>query len=535
MSSFNSLSNSVGNRKVTAQTTSARADQVKNNAGGFVFGITPLQRLDRFLIIGSQGGTYYQGERDITKENTDSIIALIKANGKAVVNRVVEISQAGRAKNNDYAIYAMALVMKHGDDATKAYAKDKVQLVCRTGTHLFHFVAFANGVRGWGRSLKSAVQTWYNSKTTDQLAYQVVKYKQRDGWSHRDVLRLAHVNPGQEPARQSLYKYLVKGSDALAKGDLVPPLLVAVEQAKTASKGQLIQLITDYNLTHEMIPNEMKNEADVWAAMLPKMGLQALIRNLNKMTALDMIKPLSSASRLVMEKLGNEATLRQERMHPMSLLIAMRQYAKGHGDKGSLTWTPDRQILVALEQAFYASFQHVEPTGLNYFLGLDISGSMGSAIPGAPQISCAEGAAVMAMATVKKEPYTLVMGFARQMVELKISASDSLDAVLKETRKHNFGTTDCAAPMVHALQQRLDVDVFSIYTDNETYAGKIHPFQAMKGYRNGMNKPEAKLIVCGMTVSNFSIADPSDAGMLDVVGFDSATPRFISEFSAGRL
>lgn len=533
MSSFKTLN--ISNRKVTDQKVQAHNDQIKNNAGGFVFGITPLQRLDRFLIIGSSGNSFYQGERDLTKENTDSIVALIKENGKVVVDRVVEISQAGRAKNNDYAIFTMALVMKHGDNFVKAYAKDKVQLVCRTGTHLFHFVAFANGVRGWGRSLKSVVQTWYNSKTTDQLAYQVVKYKQRDGWSHRDILRLAHVNPGQEPARQSLYKYLVKGPEALAKGDLVPALLVAAEQAKTAPKAQLIQLITDYNLSHEMIPNEMKNEADVWAAMLPKMGLQAMIRNLNKMTALGMIKPLSSASRLVMEKLGNEATLRNERMHPMSLLISMRQYAKGHGDKGSLTWTPDKQILAALEQAFYASFQHVEPTGLNYFLGLDISGSMSSAIPGAPQITCAEGAAVMAMATVKKEPYTLIMGFARTMVELKILATDSLDTVLKKTREHNFGSTDCAAPMMHAIKEHLDVDVFSIYTDNETYAGKIHPFQALKGYRTGMNKPEAKLIVCGMAVTNFSIADPKDAGMLDVVGFDSATPRFISEFASGRI
>ena len=41
----------------------------------------------------------------------------------------------------------------------------------------------------------------------------------------------------------------------------------------------------------------------------------------------------------------------------------------------------------------------------------------------------------------------------------------------------------------------------------------------------------AKLVVVGMTASNFSIADPRDAGMLDVVGFDTATPKVISEFS----
>src|SRR5579859_7295833 len=137
--SFNSLANNTNTRqaaKTTPQTQpagNASVKQVQNNAGGFVFGITPMQKLDRFLIIGTSGGTFYQSEKDITKAKTDDIVALIKSDGKAVVDRIVEISQAGRAKNNDYALLVMALVFTHGDDATKAYAKDKVQLVARTG------------------------------------------------------------------------------------------------------------------------------------------------------------------------------------------------------------------------------------------------------------------------------------------------------------------------------------------------------------------------------------------------------------------
>ena len=36
-----------------------------------------------------------------------------------------------------------------------------------------------------------------------------------------------------------------------------------------------------------------------------------------------------------------------------------------------------------------------------------------------------------------------------------------------------------------------------------------------------------------MTSNGFSIADPNDAGMLDVVGFDTATPQVISGFAGG--
>lgn len=71
-----------------------------------------------------------------------------------------------------------------------------------------------------------------------------------------------------------------------------------------------------------------------------------------------------------------------------------------------------------------------------------------------------------------------------------------------------------------------------VYTDNETWAGTIHPHQALAEYRRTTGIP-AKLIVVGMTATGFTIADPSDAGILDVVGFDAAVPSLITEFARG--
>jgi len=44
-------------------------DQVPNSGGGFAFAIDRWDRLDRFLVLGSEGGTYYIGERELTVEN----------------------------------------------------------------------------------------------------------------------------------------------------------------------------------------------------------------------------------------------------------------------------------------------------------------------------------------------------------------------------------------------------------------------------------------------------------------------------------
>ena len=92
-----------------------------------------------------------------------------------------------------------------------------------------------------------------------------------------------------------------------------------------------------------------------------------------------------------------------------------------------------------------------------------------------------------------------------------------------------FGGTDCALPMLYALERGIAADAFIIYTDSETWAGVIHPAVALKQYRERTGIP-ARLVVVGMVANGFSIADPNDAGMLDVVGFDTATPAVIADF-----
>jgi len=84
--------------------------------------------------------------------------------------------------------------------------------------------------------------------------------------------------------------------------------------------------------------------------------------------------------------------------------------------------------------------------------------------------------------------------------------------------------------MLWALERRIEVDTFVVYTDSETWAGGVHPAQALREYRQRTGIA-AKLVVVGMVSNGFSIADPNDAGMLDVVGFDTATPTVTADFA----
>ncbi len=101
--------------------------------------------------------------------------------------------------------------------------------------------------------------------------------------------------------------------------------------------------------------------------------------------------------------------------------------------------------------------------------------------------------------------------------------------MVKATDGLPFGGTDVALPMIYALKRGLEIDAFVIYTDSETWHGSIHPAQALQAYRRQTGIP-AKLVVVGMVSNGFSVADPDDAGMLDVVGFDTAAPALIADF-----
>jgi len=197
--------------------------------------------------------------------------------------------------------------------------------------------------------------------------------------------------------------------------------------------------------------------------------------------------------------------------------------------RGNLTWQTSQRIMNALDNAFYASFKNVKPTGKRHLLGVDVSGSM-SWSSGNLGIDAATLAAAMAMVTAKTESEYCIMGFSHQFRDLGVSPRHRLDDVMEKMSGRAFGATDCALPMLYASRNNILVDNFVIYTDCETWFGKIHPVQALQAYRQ-QTGIAAKLTVVGITATEFTIADPEDSGMLDVVGFDSATPQIIADFA----
>lgn len=521
----------------TPQTALADPRQTSNSAGGYTFQVTPEQRVRRFLTIGTDGGTYYTRADDLTRANAGAVVKLAETNHRLLVDTIVDISTRGAAPRQNPALFALALAATIGGTDDKRYALDQLDKVARTGTHLFTFVRYLDGFRSWGRSVRRAVGSWYTGKDADALAYQVVKYRQREGWSHRDVLRSAHPAT-TDPAVSALFDWIVKDTTS----DALPRLVEGFRKANEPG-APVAALVRDYGLSWEMLPDDALLHTSVWDALLDVGVPQtALMRQLPRLTRLGMLPPTGGRTAEVAARLADRERLARARVHPINVLVAQRTYASGQSARGDGRWAPNRKIIDALDSAFYAAFGAVEPAGKRTMIGLDVSGSMGAPIAGMP-LSCRDASAALALVTLATEPDSAAYGFTSAgggwfsrhdtgITPLALSPRQRLDDAIRTVSNLPFGGTDCALPMIHARESGLEIDTFIVLTDNETWAGQQHPHQALNAYRQSTGIP-ARLVVVGMTATDFTIADPTDAGMLDVAGFDTAVPNLISGFSRG--
>jgi len=542
------------------------ADMKENSAGGYSFAVDKWGQLRRFLILGSEGGSYYASEKKMVKENAKSALACIKEDGKKVVDIVLEIIKEGRAPKVDPSLFILALAHNSGDEKTKCYVKDKLCEALNIGTHYFDYFNNLKALGGFTSSAQKAFSKIYNGLTLERLAFLLVKYQQRNGVTHADILRQCHIVPVDD-AHELAFAYatgklkpknldkglwekiIVSGNELSGKGknrkrvittktnyvavDLLAfKIIEGFERAKLAkTEKEIIELIENYHLPQECVPTQFLNKPDVAEVLLKGMPITATLRGLGKITATGILKPFSENAKTVVKRITNPEILRKGKVHPLHVLTALYIYKAGHGLKGDLSWEPNQQIVDALDEAFYLAFKTIEPTGKNFYLALDVSGSMGwgniAGSPFTPRVA----SVAMAMVTARSEKNYYLKGFSHTLVDIPITAKTTLDDAICKSEKIPMGGTDCSLPMLDAMNKKLEVDTFVVYTDSETWAGRTcHPIQALDKYKNKMGI-DSKLIVCGMMANEFSIADPKRNDNLDIVGFDSATPQIIADFA----
>jgi 60 kDa SS-A/Ro ribonucleoprotein len=520
-----------GGNRSTEQSEPMREDQIENPAGGFVWG-DKWMHAQRFLILGTEGGSYYVQERPFTREAAAAMMQCIDEDGIRAVEMIRDISVHGRAAKNGPALFALAMATAADNAVTRRKAWEVLPEVARIGTHLLNFCAYRQLFGGWGRGTRRGIGNWYTEKSPDDLAYQLIKYRQRDNWSQRDVLRKAHpVPPSHE--HNALFQWVTQGT----QGGLPRMVEGFIKAQESTNARTTARLIRDYGLPWEALKPDHLASPSVWRALIEdeNMPVMAMIRNLARMARLGVLTPLSAAEQLVVDRIADQDRIRAARVHPIALLSALKIYSRGYSELGhGDPWVSAPGIVDALDSAFYNAFRNVTPAGKRTLLAFDVSGSMSCPVLGVAGLTARDAAAAMGLITAATEPFVTSLAFTGDLMPFALSGRERLDDVVHKMESLPFGTTDCALPMIYARHAKVSVETFIVYTDNETWAGREHPVQALRRYR-AASGVDAKLIVVGTSATEFTVADPDDPGMLDVVGFDTAAPGVMAEFSRGTV
>ncbi|XP_024862592.1 60 kDa SS-A/Ro ribonucleoprotein isoform X1 [Kryptolebias marmoratus] len=510
---------------------------LNSTGGGGRWEVSDKARLCRFLCYGSEGDIYTAREEGrVSMENAAALLSLLQeGRGAEVVEEIKRFAQDERAVRLGPALFALALCSQHSELKTRQAAFKALNEVCREPAHLFLFIQFKKELKEgmkcgiWGRALRKAVSDWYNEQDAMSLAAAVTRCNQREGWSHQDLLRLAHTKPATD-AVALISKYVTKGwkevqtaySDKENSDEVVKVLsyLEVVEKVKhSCDETEVSNLIEEHKLEREqLLTNHLKSK-QVWRALLKDMPLHSVLKILGKMTSNKLLEPGSSETQIICDRFQSDSALKKAKIHPFSILLASEKYKRGQGYQGKTKWEADGSILKALDSAFYKSFVNVEPVGKHFVVAVDVSTSLSSVVPGTA-LSTAVAAAAITMTFAQSEGNTDVLAYSEGgVVPCSLSANMTLAEVTAEVVKLPNSSTDCTLPITWATENGKSVDVFIILTNNPLWAFRAGPVETLKKHRltSGAN---SKLVMCGLTSIGHAIADTEDRGLLSISGFD---------------
>lgn len=527
------------------------ATETLNSCGKAIYEVSDITFLKRFLFLGAENGTYYITNNDLVNQHVKCIEKLInnENNHKLLLDTIDEY--VNKAFKKDYVLLALArCCVEQKYPALRDEAYKLVNKVCKIPTHLFLFIEFYEilskkhyNSTGWNKKHKQFIAHWYLTKDPRNLLYLVTKYQNRNNWKHRDVLRLSHIK-----ASGSIYDYIfkyittdletfnAKCKDAQNKPENISEIteyIVDYENIKTYTTfdENVLALIEKQQFVREHLSTQILDNVQVWNALCKKMPFTAMLKTLNKITKIGLFEKYPETLNTLIEKLNSKEAITKSNVHPLQILIALKTYSTGSGFKGTLSWTPNRTLCNALNDSFKLSFSNVKPTNKRYSIALDVSGSMGCcSVAGIECMNARELSVAFAMILRDIELKCEINGFSSKFIPLDISPLASLEKNIDSVSGLPFNNTDCSIPMMNAIENDKKVDVFIIITDSETNCNRIKPSEALKRYREHSGIKNAKLIVVAMAANKFTLADPNDPNMLDIVGFSESTYDAIQEF-----
>jgi 60 kDa SS-A/Ro ribonucleoprotein len=533
-----------------------RAD-ARNEAGGPAYTFEPKHALAQLAATGCFNGTYYAE----AEEQLATLKTLVDQVGDNVFLAKLAVYSRQRAMMKDMPV-ALLLALSKRDPALFRQVFDRVVDNGRTLRTLVQFVRSGQfGRKGLSYSLQRAVQRWLNTASVEKLLSASIG----NDPSLRDVLRLARPTP-PDNARRAMFGWLtdkpVEKWAPATEADLPEEVMALAAFRNAESAETQVLILGDMHARWDLLADTAKGPA-VWAAIARKMGPQALRMNLNTLLRHEVFGSVAqtgwTVGRAIAEALGfspapvkenmvdyvavrlaDAEEIRRSRQFPYQFLAA---YLNASDEL-------PQKIKAALHKAAEIACGNVPELPGPVVIGLDVSGSMASAVTGrrgrgaTSKMRCVDVAALFAAAILRRNPDSVVIPFDTAAYEAKVDPSDSVLSLAERLARFGGGGTNCSLPLAAANARYHDRRFAGcvLVSDQESWVGagrggstavvtEWQEFVKNQMRLGGHGIPSPKLICIDLQPYATTQA-PDRSDILNVGGFSDAVFNVVAAFLA---
>ncbi|KAJ8972271.1 hypothetical protein NQ317_018298 [Molorchus minor] len=228
-----------------------------------------------------------------------------------------------------YHVLAFAITSEKIAEKYKSKITETIFTTCKSDKDFFDFIKFVSSFRDLKKKSKlphtvgKAVRKYYGMKSPMGLAGSYARYNSYHRWTHKDLIKLAHV---QSPSHCGNKKDVNIDEDTERALDLIKKCETL---RKTTDPKIALPLIFECNATINQIEPALRKSAEVWNATLPNMSLIEILQSLPKLYKLGFLKRDTPTQALINETLTNTEGIEISRIHPIEVFIFMKLFEKG--------------------------------------------------------------------------------------------------------------------------------------------------------------------------------------------------------------
>jgi 60 kDa SS-A/Ro ribonucleoprotein len=509
----------------------------RNEAGGLAYRLPPKHALAQLAATGCFNGTFY-ATADAQLAEFDGLVAQVD---DPVFLAKLAVYARTRAMMKDMPAALLVVLSKRDPQLFRRVFPRVVDngRVLRTLLQLVRSGRF--GRKSLSYSLQRAFQRWLNEASVEKLQSASIG----NDPSLRDVLRLARPTPPDD-ARRALYGWLtdkpVEKWAPATEADLPAEVRALTAYRRATTAQEQVALLATFRARWDLLADAARGP-DVWAAIARQMGPQALRMNLNTLVRHEVFQTAAGPELVeyVARRLADPDDIRRSRQFPYQFLAA---YLNAGDDV-------PRALKSALQQAAETACGNIPQLPGPVVIGLDVSGSMSSAVTGnrgrgaTSKMRAVDVAALVAAAILRRNPDSLVVPFDDRVHVTRFEPADTILSLAERLAKYGGGGTQCSLPLEHALAvypERKFVGCILV-SDNESWIGEgRHGSTAVLTAWNKFVKNQVRLhgrefagpkLACIDLQPYVTTQAPQRSDVLNVGGFSDAVFEVVTGFFAG--